>query len=182
MGLFKKLSSGANSMFKKIDSGAGSMFKKIDSGINQAANFTSNVGNQVTGVAKQAGNFLEKNAGTISDVAAGVALASGVGAEFAPAILAAGNSAQLAGSRLKKGAVASNRLIQNNVSQSQAKASDFNNSLKTAVAGAINQGNTTSQNMINQAQSKSNQLGDQLNSAIASAAAPNQNMNNVVVH
>ena len=182
MGFFQKISRGANNAFKKIESGTNQLFKKVDQGANQVGNFATKAGNQVAGVAKQAGNFLEKNAGTISDVAAGVALASGVGAEFAPAILAAGNSAQLAGSRLKKGAVASNRLIQNNVSQSQAKASDFNNSLKTAVAGAINQGNTTSQNMINQAQSKSNQLGDQLNSAIASAAAPNQNMNNVVVH
>lgn len=169
MGFFSKISKGANNLFKKAESGSNQLFKKVDQGINQAGNFASKAGNQITGVAKQAGNFLEKNAGTISDVAAGVALASGVGAEFAPAILAAGNTAQMAGSRLKKGAVASNKLIQNTTAQSQAKASDFNNSLKTAVAGALNQGNATSQNMINQAQSKANNLGDQLNNAIGSA-------------
>lgn len=169
MGLFSKVSKGATSLFKKVDSGANQVFKKVNQGINQAGNIASNVANQATGVAKQAGNFLEKNAGTISDVAAGVALASGVGAEFAPAILAAGNSAQMAGSRLKKGAVGTNKLLQSNISQSQSKASDFNNSLSQSVKSAINQGNTTSQNMINQAQSKANNLGDQLNNAIGSA-------------
>ncbi len=96
-------------------------------------------------------------------------MASGVGAEFAPAILAAGNSAQAIGSRVKKGAVGTNKLLQNNISQSQSKASDFNNSLSQAVKGAINQGQTTSQNMINQATNKVNNLGDQLNNAISSA-------------
>lgn len=169
MGFLKKLSNGSNNMFKKIDTGAGRLFKKIDTGINQAGNFASQAGNAVTGVAKQTGNFLEKNSGKIADAAAGLALASGVGAEFAPAIMAAGNSAQLAGSKLKRGAVNTNRLIQNNVSQSQARASDFNNSLNQAVKGALNQGQSTSQNMINQAQNKINNLGDQINGAISSA-------------
>jgi ABC-type transporter Mla subunit MlaD len=75
----------------------------------------------------------------------------------------------MAGSRLKRGAVASNRLLQNNISQSQSKASDFNNSLNQAVKGALNQGQATSQNMINQASNKVNNLGDQLNNAIGSA-------------
>ena len=142
----------------------------MDQGINKAGNFASNVANQATGVAKQAGNFLEKNAGTIADVGAGLAVATGVGAEFAPAILAAGNSAKLAVSRLKNGAVWNNKLLHNNIGQSQAKASDFNNSLSNAVQGAISQGKYTSQNMINQAQNKANNLGDQINGAIASAS------------
>ena len=169
MGFFSKVSKGANNLFKKVDSGANQLFKKVDQGINQAGNFASQAGNAITGVAKQAGNFLEKNAGTIADAGACLARASGVGAEFAPAILSAGNSAQMLGSRVKRGAVNTNRLIQNTTSQSQARASDFNNSLKTAVSGALNQGNATSQNMINQAQNKVNNLGDQINNAIGSA-------------
>lgn len=169
MGFFKKLTQGTNNVFKKVDSGASHFFKKVDNGFKQAGNFANGVVNDAADAGKKVGNFLEKNSGVISDAAAGALYATGFGAPLATAVLAAGNTGQQLGTRLKSNSsrlqVAGNQLV----NQSQAKASDFNNSLNSAVKSAINQGTTTSQNMINQAQSTTNNLGNALNGAIASA-------------
>lgn len=169
MGLFGKISKGVSNAFKKVDSGANTFFKKADDGLKRVGGFASDAANQVGGVAKKAGNFLEKNSGIISDAAAGALYATGFGAPAATAVLAAGNSAQQFGGKLKRGG----QSIQNSnmISQSQSRASDFVNTLNNSVSGVINQGNKTSQNMINQAQVKANNLGDSLNTALSSAGS-----------
>ena len=168
MGLFGKISSGFKSAFKKVDSGANTFFKKANQGLNKVGDFANNAVDKVSSAAKKTGNFLEKNAGIISDVAAGGLYATGFGAPLATAVLAAGNTAQQLGGRLKDGA---NRVqgAKRLISQSQSKASDFVNNLNNSVKGVINQGSATSQNMINQAQVKANNLGDSLNNALKTA-------------
>ena len=96
---FKKIASGANRVFKKIDSGANTFFKKT---VPDIANKAGNIGNQIAGGAKQVGNFLEKNSGILSTVAAGAAMALGQ-PELAAPILAAGATGQAVGSRIKQG-------------------------------------------------------------------------------
>lgn len=106
MSFFKKLSNGASNFFKKAGSQTTNIFKKATNGIENAANKVgggiSMVGNKIAGAGKQVGNFLEKNSGVISDVGAGLALATG-NAELAPIILAAGNSSQALGGSIKSG-------------------------------------------------------------------------------
>jgi hypothetical protein len=112
---FKKLSSGATNFFKKVDSGASNFYKKLPDQVNKAV---GQVG-EIAGVAKQTGNFLEKNAGIISDVAAAGLYATGFGAPLATAVLTAGNTAQQLGGKLKQGGqqvqTGVNKLQTNNV-------------------------------------------------------------------
>ena len=166
MGFLKKLSHNTNNFFKKLDSGASNAFKKIGNGINQAGDFANNAVNDAAGVGKKVGNFLEKNSGNIANAAAGLAMASGVGAEFAPAIIAGGQAAQRFGGNMKRVSNTTQQSLNNSIGASQMRASDFNNTLNNAVQGAVNQGRTMSQDMINQTQSRANNLGSQLNFAL----------------
>ena len=152
MGFLKKIEKGANRFFKKLDLGANTAFKKIGKGMNEAGDFAENAVDKVAGVGKQVGNFLEKNAGNIA--MAGAGLAAGV----APAILAAGATAQQAGSRLKNASQNTQR-IKNQINSVRDRGQDFTNNLNNTVQGAINQGNRTSQNMINQAQNATVRFG-----------------------
>ena len=133
-------------------------FKKVGNGINDAANVADNTVDKAAGVGKQVGNFLEKNAGNIAMAGAGLASATGVGASFAPMILAGGASAQQLGSRLQNASQNTQR-IKNQISSVRDRSTDFSNNLNNSVLGVINQGQTTSQNMINQATNNVNKLG-----------------------
>ncbi len=121
---FKKLSSGANNMFKKLDSGASNFFKKLpDEASRVAGQFGSGLntaGDAIANTAKHAGNFLEKNSAILADVGAGVAMATGIGSEFAPAILAAGNSGAMLGKKLREGGSQAQASL-NNLAQIQQR-------------------------------------------------------------
>lgn len=105
MGLFHKLKSGASNFFKKAGGTADNIFRKATNTITDGANIVGNElrrdGKVVAGGLKQTGNFLEKNAGILSDVGAGLAIAVGQ-PELAPIIAGAGNSAQQFGGRIKR--------------------------------------------------------------------------------
>lgn len=105
--MFKKLSHGAGNFFKKLDSGATKFFNKLPSDVSHIANQTSdvlqNVGGKIADGAQKVGNFLEKNSGLISDGVAAGLYATGFGAPLATAVLAAGNTAQQVGTRMKRG-------------------------------------------------------------------------------
>jgi len=154
MGFFQKLSKGANSFFHKVDSGANNAFKKIGNGIQTAGNIVDHkIINPVAGAGSQVGNFLEKNAGKIANVASMVA------PEFAPEIMAAGSTAQRLGGQLKQGSSQVKQLSQ----MGQVRLNSGVNGFSNAISGAINQGNSTSQNMINQTKNNVNGLLNQAN-------------------
>lgn len=144
--IFKKLSSGANNMFKKLDSGASNFFKKLP---DQAANIAGQVGgglntagNAIAGTAKKAGNFLEKNSAILSDVGAGVAIATGMG-EFAPAILAAGNSGAMLGQRLKQGGTQAQTSLNNLAQIQQRQVTNSAQKVSNMGMGALGQARVT---------------------------------------
>lgn len=154
MGFFQKLSHGTGNFFKKLDSGANNAFKKIGNGIQNAGNFIdNNIVNPIAGAGKQVGNFLEKNAGAIGNVASMVA------PEFAPEIMSATNTAKQFGGQLKQGSQQLKQLS----NLSQAKASNGVNGFSNAVSNAINQGGSTSQHMLSQTNNNVNGLMSKLN-------------------
>ena len=128
MGFLKKIEKGANRFFKKVDSGANNVFKKIGKGINEAGDFAENAVDKVAGVGKQVGNFLEKNAGNIALAGSALASASGVGAGYAPAILAGGASVQQMGSRMRYASQNTQR-IKNQINSVRDRGQDFTNNL-----------------------------------------------------
>lgn len=100
--LFKKIERGASHFFKKVDSGTATFFdKQLPNAVQQVGNNVQKIGGEVAGGVTNVGNFLEKNSGVISDAAAGALYATGAGAPLATAVLAAGNTAQQLGGRLK---------------------------------------------------------------------------------
>ena len=143
---FKKLSSGASNMFKKLDSGASNFFKKLP---DEASNIAGKVGdglntagNQIAGVAKKAGNFLEKNSGILADAGAGVAMALGQ-PELAPAILAAGNSGAMLGQRLKQGGASAQTSLNNMAQLQQKQVTNVAGKVSNMGMGALGQARTT---------------------------------------
>jgi hypothetical protein len=106
MGLFHKLKNSSSSFFRKSGNQLDNLFRKASNTVTDGANIVGREltrdGKVVAGGLKQTGNFLEKNSATLATVGAGLAVASGVGAELAPAILAAGASGQALGGRVKR--------------------------------------------------------------------------------
>lgn len=160
---FKKLAHGANNIFKKLDSGSSNFFKKLPDEASKVAgqigSGLNTVGDGIASTAKKAGNFLEKNSAILADVGAGIALASGVGAEFAPGILAAGNSGAILGQRLKNsGSQAQNSL--NNLAQIQQRTIT-NTAQQASGAGMRNLGQARV--MVNDANNTLNNLASATN-------------------
>jgi hypothetical protein len=118
---FKKLASGAGNFFKKVDNGASNFFKKLPDAANNIAN---KVINPIANGAKTVGNFIEKNAGSISAGASGIADALGQ-PEIGLAITGAGISAQNMGKRLSD----SSNTIQNFKTQGLNKVNTATNLL-----------------------------------------------------
>ena len=171
--IFKKISQGASNVFKKVDSGATNFFKKTVPDIaGKASNALQNAGNQIAGAGKQVGNFLEKNAGAISDVAAAGLYATGFGAPLATAVLAAGNTAQQVGGRIKQGSQQAQSGLNTlaNITQSQA------NSLTNKGQALQGQIRSQASQMASQASQQANQL-----KASAITSANNALANTIVV-
>lgn len=139
MGLFHKLKSGASNFFKKAGGTADNLFRKASNTITDGANIVGREitrdGKVVAGGLKQTGNFLEKNSAALATVGAGLAVASGVGAELAPAILAAGASGQALGGRVKKAG--------QSVQQFTNSANSTLSSKSDALTNTINQARTS---------------------------------------
>jgi hypothetical protein len=136
MGLFHKLKSGASNFFKKAGGTADNLFRKASNTVGDAANIVGKEivrdGKVVGGGLNQAGNFLEKNSATLATVGAGLAVASGVGAELAPAILAAGASGQALGQRARQAGSSVKQFSQNANSTLQTKSNALQNTINNA--------------------------------------------------
>lgn len=152
---FKKLSHGAGNFFKKVDSGASNFFKKLPDQVanvsNQVGNTLQDVGSGVANVATKAGNFLEKNSGIISDVGAGLTIASGVGSEFAPAILAAGNSGAMLGQRLRQGGQQAQGSLNRLAQIQQIQSSNIANKISGQGMNTMGQARVQVSNLANKA-------------------------------
>lgn len=156
---FKKIQSGANRFFKKVDQGAQKFFNKtIPDVAKRAGGALEDFGGDVAKNATKIGNFLEKNAGVISDgVAAGLA-ATGFGAPLAGAVMAAGNSAQQFGGRLKQGGQTAQRDINKVAQLTQSKATDLANRGLQLTGKATGQATNLVNQGLAQAQTQGNQL------------------------
>jgi hypothetical protein len=174
--IFKKISRGANNVFKKIDNGASTFFKKTVPDIaNKAGSALSNVGDQIAGAAKQTGNFLEKNAGIISDAAAGALYATGFGAPLATAVLAAGNTAQQVGGKVKRAGQDAQQGLNNLSNQVNKQSNLLSQKGLQAVASTKQQVINGANNAVAQANQTANNLKqgaiNSANNALASAGA-----------
>lgn len=142
MGLFHKLKSGASNFFKKAGGSADNLFRKASNTVGDAANIVGKEltrdGKVVAGGLKQTGNFLEKNSATLATVGAGLAVASGVGAELAPAILAAGASGQALGGRVKKAGQSVQQFTQNANNTLSTKSDALTNTINQARVSVAN--------------------------------------------
>jgi hypothetical protein len=171
--IFKKISQGASNVFKKVDSGATNFFKKTVPDIaGKANNALQTAGDKIAGAGKQVGNFLEKNAGVISDVVAGGLYATGFGVPLATAVLAGGNTLQQVGSRVKQGSQQAQQGLNTLGQLTQSQANSLSNK------GQALQGQIKSQasQMASQASQQANQL-----KASAINSANNALANTVVV-
>ena len=156
---FKKIQSGANRFFNKIDSGANKFFKKtIPDVAKKAGGALEDFGGDVAKSATKVGNFLERHAGAISDGVAGALTASGFGAPLAGAVLAAGNSAQQFGGRLKQGGQVAQRDINKVAQLTQSKATDLANKGLQLTNKATGQATNLVNQGLAQAQTQGNQL------------------------
>lgn len=100
---FRKISHGAKSFFHKVDHGASHFFKKtVPHLAHKVGDGISNAGNQVAGVGKKVGNFLEKNSAILGDVGAGLAMVAGQ-PELAGLAMSAGQIGQDIGSQVNRG-------------------------------------------------------------------------------
>jgi hypothetical protein len=103
MAIFKKVQRDANRFFHKVDQGASKFFNKTIPGVaKQAGAKLEDFGGDIAKGATKVGNFLEKNAGIISDGVGGALMATGYGAPLGEAVMAAGNSAQQLGGQIKR--------------------------------------------------------------------------------
>ena len=159
MGLFKKLTSGASNFFKKAGGSADNFFRKASNTVSDAADIAGREivrdGKVVGGGLKQAGNFLEKNSGVISDVAAAGLYATGFGAPAATAVLAAGNSAQQFGGRLKGAGNSVQQFSQNANATLSTKSDALTNTINQARQSVANKTASTV-NTINSLQPSNN--------------------------
>ena len=139
---FKKLSSGANNVFKKLDSGASNFFKKLPDQVNNIAGKVGDglntAGDSIAGVAKKAGNFLEKNSAILADAGAGVAMALGQ-PELAAPILAAGNSGAALGAKLRSGGQRAQAGLNNLAQIQQKQAGSIAGKVSNMGMGALGQ-------------------------------------------
>jgi len=100
--VFKKLSKGANKVFNKVGHDTQRFFTKtVPDSAKKVGGAFEDFGNKTLDGMKQAGNFLEKNAGLIGDGLGAVAMASGIGAPIGAALIAGGNANQQIGSNMK---------------------------------------------------------------------------------
>jgi hypothetical protein len=156
---FKKVQSGANRFFKKIDQGANKFFKKtIPDVAKKAGGALEDFGGDVARGATKVGNFLEKNAGVISDAVGGALMATGYGAPLAGAVMAAGNSAQQFGGKLKQGGQVAQRDINKVAQLTQSKATDLANRGLQLTGKATGQATNLVNQGLAQAQTQGNQL------------------------
>ena len=170
--LFKKLGNNANNMFTKIDKGASNFFTKTAPNIgNKIGSSIENIGDKVSGVGRQAGNFLEKNSAILGDIGGGVAMASGFGAPLGASIIGAGNIGAQMGQRLKQG------------SQEIQDASNRTGSLiRSQVQNASNQAMMAKGNLSNQIKNKVGALNSQIGMAKQQAQQAISNANNQVAN
>lgn len=168
--IFKKLSHGANNIFKKLDNGASNFFKKLPDDVSNVAGKVGDglttAGDKIAGVAKQTGNFLEKNSAILADAGAGVAVALGQ-PELAPAILAAGNSGAMLGQRLKQGGTTAQSSLNRLAQMQQTQANNVANKVSNMGMGALGQARTT----VNDA-----------NNSLTNLANATSGLNNLTVH
>jgi hypothetical protein len=137
MSFFRKLRHGANRLFHKLDHGASTFFTKTVPHLGHVVgNGIQDAGNQVAGVGKKVGNFLEKNSGIISDAVAGVSMALGQ-PELAALALTGGNIGQNVGQKLNQG---SSRLKSiSNIANNSIKSNLTSNNMNNLVSSAKNQ-------------------------------------------
>ncbi len=156
---FKKIQSGANRFFKKIDSGANRFFKKTVPDIaKKAGGALEDFGGDVAKGATKVGNFLEKNAGVISDAVGAGLMATGFGAPLAGAVMTAGNSAQQLGSQLKQGGKQAQKGLNQFSQLAQSKASDLANQGLQLTGKATGQATNLVNQGLQTAQSQGNNL------------------------
>lgn len=167
---FKKLSNNSNNIFKKLNNGASNFFKKLPDEAQrisgQVGDGLNTAGNAIANTATKAGNFLEKNSAILSDVGAGVAMATGMG-EFAPAILAAGNSGAMIGQKLKQGG-----------SQAQSGLNNLAQIQQRQVTNTANQASGAGMRNLGQARVMVNNGTGMLNNLATST----NGLNNLTIH
>lgn len=165
--IFKKITKGANRIFNKIESGSNNFFKKTIPDIaGKVGSGFEDFGNKVADTAVKAGNFLEKNAGVISDAAAGALYATGFGAPLATAVLTAGNTAQQVGSRIKRGGRDAQQGLNNLAGQINKQSTLLSNK----GLQAVQQGKQQIINTANNAMAQANQQVNQLKAAATESA------------
>ena len=170
---FKKLASNASNMYTKVDKGASNFFTKTAPDIgNKIGSSIQNIGDKVSGVGRQAGNFLEKNSAILGDVAGSAAIASGFGAPLGASIISAGNIGQQIGRRLKQGSQelqdASNRTgslvrsqIQSASNQAMMAKGQLSNQIKNQVGALISGIGMAKQQVQSAIGNANNQMNDQ---------------------
>jgi soluble cytochrome b562 len=173
--IFKKITKGANRIFNKIESGSNNFFKKTIPDIaGKVGSGFEDFGNKVADTAVKAGNWLEKNAGVVSDGVAGALYATGFGAPLATAVLTAGNTAQQVGSRIKKGGKDAQQGLNNLAGQINKQSTLLSNKGLQAVQQGKQQIINTANNAMAQANQQVNQLKaaatDSANNALAQYA------------
>jgi len=156
---FKKIQSGANRFFKKVDQGAQKFFNKtIPDVAKRAGGALEDFGGDVARGATKVGNFLEKNAGVISDGIGGALMATGYGAPLAGSVVSIGNSVQQFGGKLKQGGQVAQRDINKVAQLTQSKATDLANRGLQLTNKATGQATDLVNQSLAQAQTQGNQL------------------------
>ena len=170
--LFKKLAGGARKFFNKVGHDTDKFFRKdVVNAAQKVGGAFEDAGRQTLEGLKKTGNFLEKNAGIIGDVAGAGLMASGFGAPLGLAVMAGGNVAQQAGTDLKN-ATSRVRQAANAIgSQVRADANQFGADVKSSARNLQRQANTAIRNNVDALNSNVGIARQQANQAISNAMA-----------
>ena len=133
----------------------------------------------MSGVGRQAGNFLEKNSAILGDIGGSAAIATGFGAPLGASLISAGNIGQQMGQRLKQGSQeiqdASNRTgslirsqVQNASNQAMMAKNQLSNQIKSKVGALNSQVGMARQQVQTAIGNANNQMNDQSMAALHS--------------
>ena len=163
---FSKIKHGADNVFHKINKGGDTFFNKTVPGVtNKVGGVLDYVGNKSSEIGRKLGNTLEKNAGILSGIGSGLAVALGQ-PELVPLIAGAGLSAQQLGSNIKSGSAQIKNYTDNAKAVLGSKSNQFSNrgqSLLQNTSGRAQQG-------LNSGLSQAQSLQNNVRSAVQNGA------------
>lgn len=156
---FKKIGRDTNHFFKKTAKDANHFFKKdVTNVAKQVGGALEDAGKQTLDGLKNTGNFLEKNAGIIGDVAGAGLMASGFGAPLGLAVMAGGNVAQQAGTDLKNTTSRVRKAANALGAQARSGVNQLGADIKSNALNLQNQAKTSLNNSLASAKAQTNAL------------------------